>query len=140
VPRNEEEHGKNSAREVTNEHRILNAKPVSPEFLAAAIREPTVKFCPSSAIPATIVSVAAVTAIFPSVASDPGNPATTTHSGNLAATSRKFAKASAKIGTSELQSIAIVWDYHANHERVSHGIADQEAKKQLLQVCKHHHQ
>jgi hypothetical protein len=88
VPRNEEEHGKNSARKSTNEHRILNAKPVSSEFLAAAIREPTVKFCPSSAIPATTVSVAAVAAIFPSVASDPGNPATATHSGNLAATSR----------------------------------------------------
>jgi hypothetical protein len=42
VPRNEEEHGKNSAREDANEHRILNAKPVSPEFLAAAIRELTI--------------------------------------------------------------------------------------------------
>jgi hypothetical protein len=94
VPRNEEEHGKNSAREGTNEHRILNAKPVSPEFLAAAIREPTVKFCPSSAIPATTVSVAAVAAIFPLVASNPVNPATTTHLGNLATTSRKFVKAS----------------------------------------------
>jgi hypothetical protein len=140
VPRNEEEHGKNSAREGDNEHRILNAKPVSPEFLAAAIREPTVEFCPSSAIPATTVSVAAVVAIFPSVASNPVNPATTTHSGNLATTSRKFVKASVKFGTSELQSIAIVRDYHANHGRVNHGIRDQEAKKQLLHVCKHHHQ
>jgi hypothetical protein len=60
VSRNEEEHGKNSARESTNEHLILNAKPVSPEILAAAIREPTVKFCPSSAIPATTVNVAAI--------------------------------------------------------------------------------
>jgi hypothetical protein len=140
VPRNEEEHGKNSARKGTNEHRILNAKPLSPEFLAAAIREHTVKFCPSSTIPATAVSVAAVATIFPSVASNPVNPATTTHSGNLATTSRKFIKTSIKFGTSELQSIAIVRDYHANHERVSHGIRDQEAKKQLLQVCKHHHQ
>jgi hypothetical protein len=139
VPRNEEKHGKNSARESTNEHRILNAKPVSPEFLAAAIREPTVKFCPSPAIPATTVNVAAVAAIFPSVTSDPGNPATATHSGNLAATSRKFVKASVKFGTSELQSIAIVRN-HANHGRVSHGIRDQEAKKQLLQVCEHYHQ
>jgi hypothetical protein len=74
------------------------------------------------------------------VASNPVNPATTTHSGNLATTSRKFIKTSIKFGTSELQSIAIVRDYHANHGRVSHGIRDQEAKKQLLQVCKHHHQ
>jgi hypothetical protein len=87
VPRNEEEHGKNSARESINEHRILNAKPVLPEFLSAAIREPTVKFCPSSAIPTTTVSVAAIAAIFPSVPSNSSNPATATHSGNLSATS-----------------------------------------------------
>jgi hypothetical protein len=140
VPRNEEEHGKNSAREGTNEHHVLNAKPVSPEFLAAAIREPTVKFCPSSAIPATTVSVAAVAAFFPSVASNPVNLSTTTHSGNLATTSRKFVKTLVKFGTSELQGIAIVRDYHANHGRISYGIRDQEAKKQLLQVCKHHYQ
>jgi hypothetical protein len=140
VPRNEEEHGKNSAREGANEHHILNAKTISPEFLAAAIHELTVKFCPSSAILATTVSVAAVAAIFPSVARNPVNPATTTHSGNLATTSKKFVKASVKFGTSELQSIAIVRDYHANHRRVDYGIRDQEAKKQLLQVCKHHHQ
>jgi hypothetical protein len=140
VPRNEEEHGKNSARKGTNEHRILNAKPVSPEFLAAAIREPTVKFYLSSAILATTVSMAAVAAIFPSVASNPVDPATTTHSGNLATTYRKFVKASVKFGTSELQGIAIVRDNHGNHGRISYGIRDQEAEKQLLQVCKHHHQ
>jgi hypothetical protein len=140
VPRNEEEHGKNSSREDANEHHILNAKPISPKFLAAAIPELTVKLCPSSAIPATTVSVAAVAAIFPSVASNPVNPAATTHSGNLATTYRKFVKASFKFGTSELQSIAIVRDYHANHRRVSYGIRNQEPKKQLLQVCKHHHQ
>jgi hypothetical protein len=78
VSRNEEEHDKNSARKSANEHRILNAKPISPEFLAAAIRELTVKFCPSSAIPATTVIVAAVAAIFSSVASNTVNPATAT--------------------------------------------------------------
>jgi hypothetical protein len=78
VPRNKEEHGKNSARESTNEYRILNAKPVSPEFLATSIREPAVKLCPSSAIPAATVNVAAVATVFSSVTSDPGNPATAT--------------------------------------------------------------
>jgi hypothetical protein len=68
------------------------------------------------------------------------NLATTTHSGNLATTSRNFVKASVKFGTSELQGIAIVRDNHANHGRISYGIQDQEAEKQLLQVCKHHHQ
>jgi hypothetical protein len=111
VPRNEEKHGKNSARKGANEHRILNAKPISPEFLATAIRKLAVKFCPSSAIPATTVIVAAVAAIFPSVASNPVNPTTVADSGNIAATSRKFVKATVKFRTSELQSIAIFRDY-----------------------------
>jgi hypothetical protein len=140
VPRNKEEHGKNSARKNANEHRILNAKPISPEFLATAIPELTVKFCLSSEIPATTVIVAAVAAIFPSVASNPVNPATATNSGNLATTSRKFVKASVKFRTSELQSIAFFPDYHANHRWVSYGIRDLKAKKQLLQICEHHHQ
>jgi hypothetical protein len=133
VSRNEEKHGKNSAR-------ILNANPISPEFLLAAIRELTTKFSPSSAILATIVIVAAIATTFPSVAGNPVNPATTTDSGDFATTARKFVKASVKCRTSELQSIAIFRDYHAHHRRVSYGIRDQEAKKQLLQVCKHHHQ
>jgi hypothetical protein len=122
VPRNKEEHGKNSARESTNEHCILNAKPVSSELLATAVREPAVKFCLSSAISTTTASMAAVAAIFPSLASDPVNPAATTHSRNLATTARKFVKTSVKFGTSELQGIAIVRDYHANHGWICYGI------------------
>jgi hypothetical protein len=122
VPRNKEEHGKNSARESTDEHRILNAKPVSPELLAASIHEPKVKFYPSSAIPATTVNVAAIATVFSSVTSDPGNPATTTHSANPAATAGKFVKASVKFGTPKLQSLSIIQNHHANHGRVSHGI------------------
>jgi hypothetical protein len=122
LPRNEEKHGKNSARKSTNEHRILNAKPISPEFLAAAIRELTTKFSPNSAILAITVIVAAIAAIFPSIAGNPLNPATTTDSRNFATTSRKFVKASVKCKTSELQSIAVLQDYHANHGRVSHEV------------------
>jgi hypothetical protein len=140
VPRNKEKYGKNSTRKSANEHRILNTKPILPKFLAAAIRKLTTKFSPSSAILTTTVIVATIAAIFPSVTGNPVNPATTTDSGNLATTSRKFIKASVKCRTSELQSIAIFQDYHANHRRVSYGIRDQEVKKQLLQVCKHHHQ
>jgi hypothetical protein len=84
--------------------------------------------------------MATIAAIFSSVIGNPVNPTTTTDSGNLATASKKFVKASVKCRTSELQSIAIFRDYHANHRRVSYGIRDQEAKKQLLQVCKHHHQ
>jgi hypothetical protein len=140
VPRNKEEHGKNSARESTNEHRILNAEPVSPEFLATSIREPAFEFYASSAIPTTTVNVAAIATVFSSVTRDPGNPATATHSRNPAATTRKFVKASVKFGTPKLQSLAIVRNHHANHGRISHGIRDQEAKKQLLQVCEYYHQ
>jgi hypothetical protein len=84
--------------------------------------------------------MAAVAVIFPSVASDPVNPATTTHSGNLATTSRKFVKTSVRFGTSELQGIAIVRDYHANHGWICYGIRNQEAEKQLLQICERYHQ
>jgi hypothetical protein len=140
VPRNEEEHGKNSARKSANEHRILNAEPISPEFLAVAIRELTTKSSPGSAILAVTIIVATIAAIFPSVASNSVNPATATDSRNLATTSRKFVKASVKFRTSELQSIAIFRNYHANHRWVSYGIRDQETKKQLLQVREHHYQ
>jgi hypothetical protein len=65
VPRNKEKHGKNSARKSANEHHILNAKTISPEFLATAIRELTTKFSPSSAILTTTVIVATIAAVFP---------------------------------------------------------------------------
>jgi hypothetical protein len=140
VSRNKEEHGKNPTRESTDEHCILDAKPVSAELLAAAIRESTVEFRLSSAISTITISMAAIAAILPSVASDTVNPATTTHSGNLATTSRKFVKTPVRFGTSELQGIAIVRDYHANHGRICYGVRNQEAEKQLLQICEHHHQ
>jgi hypothetical protein len=105
VPRNKEEHGKNSAREGTNEHCILNARPVLSELLAAVIRESTIEFCLSSAISTTTVSMAAVAAIFPSVASDPVNPATTTHSGNLATASKKFIKTSVRLGPQNCKAL-----------------------------------
>jgi hypothetical protein len=81
--------------------------------------------------------VANIAAVFSPVTGNPVNPTTTTDSGNLATTSRKFVKASVKCRTSELQSIAVFRDYHANHRGVNYGIRDQKAKKQLLQVCEH---
>jgi hypothetical protein len=140
VPRNLEKHGENPTRKSVDEHRILNAKPVLPEFLAAAIHELSIKFSPSSAVLTTTVIVATIAAVFSPVTGNPVNTATTTDSGNLATTPRKFVKSPVKCRTSEFQSIAVFLDYHANHRRVSHGIRDQEAKKQLLQVCEHHHQ
>jgi hypothetical protein len=140
VPRDKEEHGTNPTRESTDEHCILDANPVSAELLATAVRESAVKLCTSSAISTIAISMAAFTAILPSVASDTVDPAATAHSGNLATASRKLIKASVKFGTSELQSIAIVRDYHANHGRICYGIRNKEAAKQLLQICEYHHQ
>jgi hypothetical protein len=65
VPRNKEKHGKNSARKSVDEHRILNAKPISPEFLVAAIRELSIKFSPSSAVLTTTIIVETIAAVFP---------------------------------------------------------------------------
>jgi hypothetical protein len=124
VPRNQEKHGKNPTRKSADEHHIFNAKPVSPEFLAATIHELSIKFSPSLAVLTTTIIVATIATVFSLVTGNPINPATTTNSGNLATTHRKFVKASVKCRTSEFQSIAVFRDYHANHRRVSHGIRD----------------
>jgi hypothetical protein len=63
---NQEKHGKNPTRKSADEHRILNAKPVSPEFLAAAIYELSIKFSPSSAVLTTTIIVATIATVFPS--------------------------------------------------------------------------
>jgi hypothetical protein len=124
MPRNKEKHGKNSGRKSADEHRIFNGKSISPEFLAAAIRELSVKFSPSSVVLTTTIIVATIAAVFSPVTGNSVNPATTTNSGNLATTPRKFVKAPVKYRTSELQSIAVFRYYHANHRRVSHGVRD----------------
>jgi hypothetical protein len=124
VPINKEKHGKNTVRKSADERRILNAKPISPEFLAAAIRELSDRFSPSSAVLTTTIIVETIATVFFPVTGNPVNPATTTNSGNLATTPRKFVEVLVKCGTSELQSITVFWDYHANHRRVSHGVRD----------------
>jgi hypothetical protein len=127
VPRNHEKHGENPAKKNADEDRILNAKPVSPEFLAVAIHELSIKFSPNSAVLTTTITaiiMATIATVFSQFTGNPINPATTTNSGNLATTPRKFVKASVKCRTSEFQSIAVFQDYHANHRRVSHGVRD----------------
>jgi hypothetical protein len=86
VVRNQEEHGKNSARESFDEHRILNAEPTTPEFLAATIHELSAKFSRNAAISTTATIMATLSAIFPSIAGNSVNPATTTNLRNLATT------------------------------------------------------
>jgi hypothetical protein len=66
--------------------------------------------------------MATISAIFPSVAGNPNSLATTTNSGNLTTTTRKFVKTTIKFRTPELESIAILWDNHANFRRVCFGI------------------
>jgi hypothetical protein len=124
VPRNREKHGKNPTRKSIDEHHILNAKPVSPEFLAASIHELLIKFSPSSAVLTTTIIMKTISAVFSLVIGNPINPATTTNSGNLATTPKQLVKTSVKCRTSEFQSIAVFRDYHANHRRVSHGVRD----------------
>jgi hypothetical protein len=140
VPRNQEEYCKNSAREGNDEHRILNAEPTSPEFLAATFHELSTKFSCNASISATTTIVATLSAVLPSVSSNSINPATAANSRNIATPTRQLVKTRIKFKTSELENLAIFRDNLANHRRVSHGIRNQEAKKQLLQVCEHHHQ
>jgi hypothetical protein len=86
VPRNQEEHRKNSARESFDEHRILNAEPTTPEFLAATVHELSTKSSRNVAISTTTTIMATLSAFFLSVAGNSVNPATTTNSRNLATT------------------------------------------------------
>jgi hypothetical protein len=86
VPRNQEEHHKNSARESFDEHHILNAEPTTPEFLAVTIHELLAKFSRNAAISTTATIMATLSAFFPSVAGNSVNPATTANSRNLATT------------------------------------------------------
>jgi hypothetical protein len=140
VPRNQEEYRENSAREGYDEHRILNAEPTSPEFLAATFHELSSKSSCNAAISATTTIVATLSAVLPSVTSNSVHPATTANSRNFAATTRQFVKTRTKFKTSEIESLAIFQDNHANHRRVNHGIRNQKAKEQLLQDGEHHHQ
>jgi hypothetical protein len=61
-------------------------------------------------------------AVLSSVAGNSVNPATAANSRNFATTTRQFIKAGIKFKTSELESLAIFRDHHANFRRVSHGI------------------
>jgi hypothetical protein len=122
VPRNQEEHRENPARESYVEHRILNAEPASLEFLAATVHELSTKSSCNAEISATTTTMATLSAVLPSVASNSVNPATAADSRNFATTTRQFVKARIKFKTSELKILAILWDNHANFRRVSHGI------------------
>jgi hypothetical protein len=65
VPRNQEEYHENSAREGYDEHRILNAEPTPPEFLAATVHELSTKSSCNAAISATTTIVATLSAVLP---------------------------------------------------------------------------
>jgi hypothetical protein len=88
MPRNQEEHGKNPARESVDEHRILNAKSVSPELLATAVHELSTMSSRNAAVSTITIIMATISAIFPSVAGNPIDSVTTANSGNLTTTTR----------------------------------------------------
>jgi hypothetical protein len=127
VPRNQEEYSHNSAREGNDEHRLLNAEPTSPELLAATFHELSTKSSCNVAILATTTILATFSTVLPSVAGNSVNPATATNSRNFATTTRQFIKTRIKFKNSELESLAIFRNNHANHRRV---IMKFETKKQ----------
>jgi hypothetical protein len=100
MPRNEEEYRKNSARESFDEHHILNVESTSPEFLAATVHELSAKSSRDAAISTTTTIMGTLSAIFPSVAGNPINPATIANLGNLTTTTRQFVKTTIKFRTS----------------------------------------
>jgi hypothetical protein len=140
VPKNQEEYRKNSAREGNDEHCLLNSETTSPELLAATFHELSTKSSCIAEISTTTTILATLSVVLPLVVGNSVNPATAFNSRNIATTTQQFVKTRIKFKTLELESLAIFRNNHANHKRVSHGIRSQEAKKQLLQVCEHHHQ
>jgi hypothetical protein len=88
VPRNQEEYHENSAREGYDEHRILNAEPTSPEFMAATFHELSIKSSCNAAISAATTIVATLSAVLPSVTGNSVHPATAANLRNFAATTR----------------------------------------------------
>jgi hypothetical protein len=60
MPRNQEGHGKNLARESVDEHRVLNAKSISPELLAATFHELSTKSSRNVAIFTTTIIMATI--------------------------------------------------------------------------------
>jgi hypothetical protein len=65
VSRNQEEHHKNSARESYDQHRILNAEPASPEFLAATVHELSTKSSCNAAISTATTIMATLSQFVP---------------------------------------------------------------------------
>jgi hypothetical protein len=122
VPRNQEEYSQNSAKEGNDEHRLLNAEPTSPELLAATFHEFLTKSSCNAAISATTTILATLSTVLPSVAGNSVNLATVANSRNIATTTQQFIKTRIKFKNSELKSLAIFRNKHANHRRVSHGI------------------
>jgi hypothetical protein len=117
-------HGKNPTRKSIDEHRILNAKPVSPEFLAAAIHELSIKFSPSSTFLTITIIMATISAVFPQSQAIQSIQQPQPIREILPPPPRQLVKTSVKCRTSEFQSVAVFRGYHANHRRVSHGVRD----------------
>jgi hypothetical protein len=97
VPRNQEEHRENSARESYDEHRIVNAEPASLKFLAATFHELSTKSSCNATISATTTIVATLSAVLPSFAGNSVNPATAANSRNFSTTTRQFVKTRIKV-------------------------------------------
>jgi hypothetical protein len=139
MPRNQDEYCQNPTREGNDEYRLLNAKPTSPKFLAAVVREFSTKSNPNAAVSAITAILATFSAVPPSVTSNSVNSAAATNPRNIATTTRQFIKTRIKFKTSEPKSLAIFQNNHAHHRRISHGTQDEKAEKQLFQIREHNY-
>jgi hypothetical protein len=136
--RNQEEHGKNPARESVDEHRVLNAKSVSPELLAATIHELSTKSSHNAAVSTTQSSWQPSQQF--SLSRRQSNRFNN-HSqfGKSYHHHPKVRQDQNQVKDPKLESLAVFRDHYANFRRICHGVRNQEAKKQIFQVCAHHH-
>jgi hypothetical protein len=78
----------NPTKESVDEHHILNVESISPKLLAATTHELSTKSSRNATISTTTIIMATISAIFPSVAGNPIDSATTANLGNLTATTQ----------------------------------------------------
>jgi hypothetical protein len=86
VPRNQEEHCQNSAREGNDEYHLFNANSTSPELLTTTVYEFSTKSSYNAAISTTTTILATFSAVLPSVAGNSVSSADTTNPRNIATT------------------------------------------------------
>jgi hypothetical protein len=140
VPRNQEKYRENSARGNHDDLCFHSAESIPPKLLATIAHGSSAKHNSGSTTSTSAIILATFAIVLSSVSGNSDYSANTTNSRNFATTTRKFIKARIEFKKPQSESISFFRNYHAHHGRLSHGVRNQEAEKQLFQVYEHSYQ